>query len=215
MVAPKLLLVSSCCLTRPGLRRGCEMFIDEARWLESVLRGLDLPAGSKLLDIGSSTLDFRTRIQPHIERHVFAPLRARGVLVSHLDARAEPGVDIVADIATLDGVASDFDVAICTSLLEHVVDRADTARNICRVVKPGGVLILTVPRRYPLHRDPIDTGFRPSPTQLQDLVRWSAVIEQSTLTIREASHYRGARWPRRWLWPWQISCLVVRKPAAP
>lgn len=190
------------------------MFIDEARWLEQVLRGLELSAGSKLLDIGSSTLEFRTRVQPHIDQHVFAPLRTRGVQVSHLDARAEPGVDIVADIATLDGVATGFDVAICTSLLEHVVDRAETARNICRVIEPGGVLILTVPLRYPLHRDPIDTGYRPTPAQLRELVPWPGVIEESTLTIREALHYRGKRWHRRWLWPWQISCLVVRKPTA-
>ena len=189
------------------------MFIDEARWLEQVLTGLKLPAGSKLLDIGSSTLEFRTKVQPHVERHVFAPLRAAGVLVSHLDARAEPGVDIVADITTLEGVPTDFDAAICTSLLEHVVDRADTARHICRVVKPGGVLVLTVPRRYPLHNDPIDTGFRPKPEELSDLVRWTDIIERSTLTIRELEHYRGKRWFRRFVRPWQISCLVVRKPA--
>jgi SAM-dependent methyltransferase len=188
------------------------MFIDEARWLEQVLQSLKLLAGSKVLDIGSSTLDFRTRVQPHIDRHVFAPLRAGGVVISHLDARAEPGVDIVADITTLEGVPSDFDAVICTSLLEHVVDRADTAKNICRVVKPGGVLILTVPQRYPLHYDPIDTGYRPKPEQLSELVRWSGVIERRSLTIRETAHYRGKRWPRRWLWPWQISCLVVRKP---
>jgi SAM-dependent methyltransferase len=190
------------------------MFIDESVWLEQVLAGLKLARGAKVLDIGSSTLEFRTVVQPHIERHVFAPLRAQGVDVSHLDARAEPGVDIVADIATLEGVGSDYDVAICTSLLEHVVDRRDTTRNICRVVRPGGVLILTVPSRYPIHLDPIDTGFRPTPAELRELVPWSDVLESSSLTIREPAHYRGKRWLRRYLAPWQISCLVARKPSA-
>lgn len=189
------------------------MFIDEAMWLEQVLAKLELGAGKRVLDIGSSTLEFRTQVQPHIDRHVFAPLRARGVVVSHLDARSEPGVDIVADIATLEGVAADFDVAICTSLLEHVVDRRDTASNICRVVKPGGVLILTVPKRYPLHADPIDTGYRPAPEELRQLIPWSEVLETTMLTIRQPAHYRGWRWPRRYIAPWQISCVIARKPA--
>jgi SAM-dependent methyltransferase len=188
------------------------MFIDESVWLEQVLARLKLAPGSRLLDIGSSTLDFRTVVQPHIDQHVFAPLRAQGVEVSHLDARAEPGVDIVADVATLAGVGSDYDVAICTSLLEHVLDRDHTTHNICRVIKPGGVLILTVPLRYPIHLDPIDTGFRPTPVELRQLVPWTDVIESSSLTIREPAHYQGKRWIRRYLAPWQISCLVARKP---
>jgi SAM-dependent methyltransferase len=188
------------------------MFIDEAVWLEQVLAGLALPRGARVLDIGSSTLEFRTRVQPHIDRHVFAPLRAAGIAISHLDARAEPGVDIVADITTLQGVASDFDVAICTSLLEHVVDREQTALHICRVVKPGGVLILTVPQRYPLHADPIDTGFRPTPEELRRLLPWPDVLALTSLVIRERAHYRGKRWIRRYLAPWKIACVVARKP---
>jgi SAM-dependent methyltransferase len=187
------------------------MFVDEALWLRQVLARLELRSGSKVLDIGSSTLDFRTKVQPHIDEHVFAPLRAMGVAVSHLDARQDSGVDIVADITTLEGVPADFDVVICTSLLEHVVDRAETARNICRVVKPGGTLILTVPRRYPIHRDPIDTGYRPSPEQLSALIAWPEVLEKQVLTIRDAIHYRGLRALRRFLLPWQISCLVATR----
>jgi SAM-dependent methyltransferase len=192
------------------------VFVDEAQWLERALARLNLPVGSRLLDIGSSTLEFRTVVQPHIERHVFAPLRAQGVAVSHLDARNGVGVDIVTDITTLDGVrAEGFDAAICTSLLEHVENREHTVHNICRVLAPGGVLLLTVPLRYPLHFDPIDTGFRPTPEELSELVPWPEVIDRSVLTIRHPSHYKGARLPRRWFAPWQVACLVVRKPTSP
>lgn len=191
------------------------MFVDEAQWLQRVLARLSLPRGSRLLDIGSSTLEFRTVVQPHIERHVFAPLRAQGVAVSHLDAQNAPGVDIVTDITTLDGVpAAGFDAAICTSLLEHVVNREHTVHNICRVLTPCGVLLLTVPLRYPLHFDPIDTGFRPTAEELSALVPWPEVIDCSVLTIRHPSHYKGTRLPRRWIAPWQVACLVVRKPTS-
>ncbi len=190
------------------------MFIDESLWLKRVLGDLKLGAQTRVLDIGSSSSHFRTVVQPHIDANVYAPLRAREVQVSHLDGKAEPGVDIVADVTTLDGVDLEFDVVICTNLLEHVVDLEATLRNILRVVAPSGTLILTVPRRYPIHHDPIDTGFRPTPETLAKLVGWTEVIELHTLTVQHPAHYRGMRWVRRFVLPWQLACLVVKKPSS-
>jgi SAM-dependent methyltransferase len=188
------------------------VFIDESLWLKRVLEGLKLGPSTRVLDIGSSSAHFRQVIQPHIDGNVYAPLRARQVPISHLDGKAEPGVDIVADVSTLDGVDMSFEVVICTNLLEHVVDLNATVRNICRVVAPQGTLILTVPRRYPIHHDPIDTAFRPTPEELAQLVGWPHVIEKHTLTVKDPAHYRGKRFIRRFVLPWQLACLVVQKP---
>ena len=67
------------------------MHVETAAWTRAALAGIDLPAGSRTLDIGSSTLHFRTVEQPHIEREVLAPLRARGARIVHLDAKPAPG----------------------------------------------------------------------------------------------------------------------------
>lgn len=165
-----------------------------------------------VLDVGSSTLEFRTRVQPHIDRNVFEPLRRRGLVITHLDARAEPGVDIVADVATLRGVDGAWDVVLCTNLLEHVVDRAETMRNIKRVVSPAGLLVLTVPKRYPIHHDPIDTGFRPTARELAQLLGWTELLAEQDITIHSRVHYTGSRWFRRFVLPWQIACVLARKP---
>ncbi len=190
------------------------MFIDESLWIRDALERAPLRPGMTVLDVGSSTLEFRTRVQPHIERNVFGPLRSRGLVVTHLDARAEPGVDIVADVATLEGVDGSWDVVICTNLLEHVEDRGETVRNIQRVVKPAGMLVLTVPKRYPIHHDPIDTGFRPSARELRELLGWTDVLVEQDITVQSRAHYAGGRWFRRFLLPWQIACVLARKPAA-
>lgn len=190
------------------------MFVDESIWIREALEGAHLRAGATLLDIGSSTLAFRTQVQPYIDRNVFAPLRAAGVRISHLDARADPGVDIVADVTKLDGVDRTFDVVLCTNLLEHVTDRRDTLDNVRRVVAPRGLLVLTVPLRYPIHPDPIDTGYRPTAAELVALLGWPEVLRQEDLTVRDPEHYRGWRraW-RPWLRPWQIACVLARRPA--
>ncbi|MDI1450703.1 methyltransferase domain-containing protein [Polyangium sp. 6x1] len=189
------------------------MFVDESAWIRDVLAGTEFPKGATVLDIGSSTLHFRTVVQPHLDRNVFAPLRARGLQVLHLDARPEPGVDIVADVTNLKGVERTFDLVLCTNLLEHVTDREATLRHVARVVAPGGLLVLTVPRRYPIHRDPIDTGYRPTAAELVALLGWPEVLRQEVLTIRAPEHYQGwKRALRRIFSPWQIACVLARKP---
>jgi SAM-dependent methyltransferase len=187
------------------------MFVDESIWIRNALDGV-LERGMTLLDIGSSTLFFRTVAQPYVDKNVFSPLRERGVDVLHLDARAEPGVDIVADVTNLKGVDRTFDAALCTSLLEHVTDRTETLGHMKRVVRPGGLLLVTVPQRYPIHPDPIDTGFRPSAAELRALLGWTDVLRTEELTIRDRAHYQGKRWPRRWLSPWKVACVLARKP---
>jgi SAM-dependent methyltransferase len=189
------------------------VFVDESLWIRKALERAPLEAGMTVLDIGSSTYSFRTSVQPHIDCNVFAPLRQRGIVPVHLDARAEPGVDIVADVTTLAGVERRFDVVICANLLEHVIDRDATLESVKRVVAPSGLLLVTVPRRYRLHDDPIDTGFRPSAEALRKIVGWPEVLAQETVIIRAAQHYSGRRWLRRWFWPWQVACLLVRRPS--
>jgi SAM-dependent methyltransferase len=188
------------------------VFVDESLWIRGALERLPLRPGMTVLDIGSSTLAFRTVTQPHIDGNVFEPLRRRGLCPVHLDARAEPGVDIVADVTQLNGVDRCFDIVLCTNLLEHVVDRKATLHNVKRVVAPSGLLVLTVPRRYRLHHDPIDTGYRPSAVALSGLVGWPEVLACEIVTVRAPRHYRSGRQLRRWILPWQIACVLARKP---
>ena len=49
-----------------------------------------------------------------------------------------------------------FDTAICTQVLEHVADPARVLAEIARVLRPGGVLLLTAPMIWPLHEEPFD-----------------------------------------------------------
>jgi SAM-dependent methyltransferase len=190
------------------------LLIEESLWIRRVLARMPLQPGMTALDIGSSTLAFRTVTQPYIDRNVFQPLRERGVRIVHLDARQGSGIDIVADVTTLEGVNTTYDLVLCTNLLEHVVDRGETIKNVERAVSPSGLLVMTVPNRYPLHDDPIDTGFRPSTPELVELIGWPEIIEQDLVTVREKAHYKGRRRLRRFLLPWRIACVLARKPPA-
>ncbi len=141
------------------------MLIQEAVWLGEQVQRLEPHCLSPLLDVGSSTAEVRTVVQPWIEDYLFAPLRRRGIVVKHLDQKADAGVDIVGDLTQPDLVAQlaalQFRAVLCANLLEHVVDPAHVCANLEAIVAAGGYIVVTVPYRFPYHPDPIDNRFRP------------------------------------------------------
>jgi SAM-dependent methyltransferase len=57
-----------------------------------------------------------------------------------------PQATIVADLACADNVPSDaFDCIICTQTLQFVYDVRSAVRTLYRALKPGGVLLVTIP----------------------------------------------------------------------
>ena len=69
----------------------------------------------------------------------------RGFELRTLDVTAETHPDYVgtAEESGLDSEA--FDLVICTQVIEHVDDPWRSVREIARILKPGGSLIVTVP----------------------------------------------------------------------
>lgn len=181
------------------------MFPEEAQWIGTVLDELG-PRSGTVIDLGSSTAEFRRLQQPHIDYFVFRPLRRRGLSIVHVDAKAADGVDVVADLAStasLRGVLSPAEVVIATSLLEHVADRAQLVRHITDLTMTGGLAIVSVPHVYPFHPDPIDTMYRPSLSELEALWRDDfGVLRSATLHVE--------RWGRRLPLPVRIVNRVLR-----
>ena len=74
-----------------------------------------------------------------------------------LDMRPGPNVDIVAQANALPFLNGIFDVVTCLEMLEHDRDMFGSIREMKRVLKPGGALVLTVPGiGFPKHDYPSD-----------------------------------------------------------
>lgn len=145
---------------------------EEARWIGQAIAELDL-ADRTVVNVGSSTGRFRERTQPHIEREIFAPLRARGARVIHCDMKAAEGVDLVGDLLDPEFnrtvAALEPALVLANNLFEHVRDRAVLAASLAALPAPGGRLLISVPYAYPYHADPIDTLYRPTPDEIAEL----------------------------------------------
>jgi hypothetical protein len=140
--------------------------IAEAIWVRKALDTVPAEQLSPLLNIGSSTKEFRTRDQPWITSELLGPLAARGVKVVNVDVKSGPGIDVSANLLEDEGFARLLALSpralLCTNLLEHVRDAQAFARRCVDLLPPGAVIVVTGPRSYPYHRDPIDTMFRPT-----------------------------------------------------
>ncbi len=208
------------------------MFIEESLWVKAILSNLELLAGSAILDVGSSTTQFRQLEQPHIDNNVFYPLRQRGCQIYYMDSKQGDGVDIVCDIVNpnidpLKYIGRRFDLVICSNLLEHVLNVNRVARITSDLVKTNGYLLVTVPRLYRKHPDPIDTMFRPTIGELEKLFHSNepAFVTKAAkiITINHRIYYPAhlSRFPLwgyrdllRYLLPWtrwKISCLLLLK----
>ena len=177
------------------------MFKAEARWLYKQIAALPVEQVSPVLNIGSSTRAFREVEQPWTSQELFAPLRASGVRVIHLDFREGDGIDVRADIL------DDADVPrlkalgaksiLCCNLLEHVADPKRLAARCLEIVQPGGLVFVTVPYSYPHHRDPIDTMYRPAPEELAKLFAPARMLRGEILDVGES--YRDQVKRRPWI----------------
>jgi SAM-dependent methyltransferase len=171
----------------------------EAEWIFAELMARGVENVSPVANVGSSTLEFRTKKKPHIEERLFRPLREAGCKIVNIDLRKDEGVDLVGDLTDPAFVASlkqmGFKSVICANVLEHLADRGPLVSALSDIVSVGGVLVVTVPYSYPYHPDPIDTLYRPSPGDLAGAFSKLKIVKGDVLsdgTWREEVFSGGA-----------------------
>jgi SAM-dependent methyltransferase len=220
------------------------MYIENAAWARDVLAGLRLREGARALDIGSSTLHYRTVEQPHVQREVMAPLLARGVRITHLDAKESEGVDVVQDLDAATPKLAErlgtFDLVLCIGLLGYVKDRANTLDVVASLVGEGGWLVSTTPESYRRTLDPYDNMWRPTPRELaaEYELRGLRTVRAESVRIDDRRYYRGFMSRPSWVpvrerfwfplplgsdllrrrvprWRWRESCVLAQRVGSP
>lgn len=118
------------------------------RWIAS--QAAELPAGSRVLDVGAGSCPYRP-----LFAHCDYRSQDFGNLASEqLRHGAYGQIDYVCDARTIPVADGSFDAVLCTEMLEHVPDPQSVVREIGRILKPGGRLILTAPLGSGIHQEP-------------------------------------------------------------
>lgn len=99
----------------------------------------------KLLDAGAGKLSYRHLVQPLCDEY-----KSMDFQDTH------PELDYQADIQNMPLDNETFDTVLSAEVLEHVPDPEKALREIFRVLKPGGKLVITIPHLMYLHNEPND-----------------------------------------------------------
>ena len=103
-----------------------------------------------------------------------------------LDVVDTPIVDIACDASNMPIDDGSYDLVLCTEVLEHCEDPQAIVNECRRVLKPGGMLIVTVPAIFPQHGYPAD-NWRFMPDGLRHLMRgFSNVAVIGELDVAES-----------------------------
>ncbi|MBN2438789.1 MAG: methyltransferase domain-containing protein [Deltaproteobacteria bacterium] len=180
-------------------------------------RQIQLRAGMRILDAGCGS-----------GRHLCEPFKTPGVDVAGVDlnrddlcktkgylslmGKKQKGRWLVAqaDLTKLPFTGGSFDVVICSEVLEHIEDNRTAVAELVRVLKPGGDLVVTVPRFWPericwaisgaYHREP---GGHIRIYRKRELMN---ILEAAGMRCRRIRYRHGLHAPYWWL-----RCLVGHK----
>jgi hypothetical protein len=147
------------------------MLIKEAKKINEYIETFLGDKKGIAINIGSSTAEFTDVLQPYIRKHVINPL-SKNFKVLNLDIKNQGGVDLVADFTTPDGQRAisnlNGNLYLISNLLEHIPDYEVGVKSITQLLKKDDFLILSGPKSFPYHPDPIDNMFRPTLKELRD-----------------------------------------------
>lgn len=113
--------------------------------LEEVLRVYDLGI---LLDIGCGAKPYKSMLEGVCDQHIGLDYPHSLHVTNDLDILA-----LAQDICLAD---NSIDTILCTFVLEHLEFPQESINEFYRVVKPGGILILSAPLFWHLHEEPRD-----------------------------------------------------------
>ena len=159
------------------------MRYQEARVVGSLL---DRISPDTCINLGSGNISQLRLKKPWIEQFIFVPLQSRGVNIIHTDLVISDGVDLKIDLSSEEDLrkleqTGNSRVFLLCNVLEHVPSalRAVIINSVTSIMTQLDYLIVTVPFRYPYHADPIDTGYRPSATELSRVIGLNVTYAQT------------------------------------
>lgn len=93
-------------------------------------------------------------------------------------------IDVVKDDIVASRLPSEsFDLALCTEVIEHISDSSSAIRNIYRILKPGGVLILSTPQRYSTMEIACKVAFMPGVIDLVRKIYREPILETGHINL--------------------------------
>jgi SAM-dependent methyltransferase len=136
------------------------------RWSRAIgndfLDWLAPPAGARWLDVGCGTGAFSQLVLDRCSPKSVAGIDPAPAQIEHARSQSPDGEFRVADAMALPFAGGEFDIVASALVINFIPDRAKALAEMCRVLRPGGVVAGYVWHRAPTANDapfaPIERG---------------------------------------------------------
>lgn len=129
-----------------------------------------------LLDVGCGSKPYES-LFPHVDSYT-----GMDIEISGHDHRSS-NIDVFYDGKTFPFEADAFDTVVSFETMEHVFDLDRMLGEIARVLKPEGVLIISIPFAWPEHEEPFDFARYTSFGLTHELERKGFRVEKMTKSV--------------------------------
>jgi SAM-dependent methyltransferase len=116
------------------------------RSLFADLEKVSVRARGRMLDLGCGNKPYEKMFAGRVSEHVGCDIVQSN----------EQRVDVICPATEIPLDSGSFDTVLCTQVVEHVADHYAVMNEAFRLLKGGGVLILSAPMYWPLHEEPYD-----------------------------------------------------------
>jgi ubiquinone/menaquinone biosynthesis C-methylase UbiE len=186
--------------------------LNRQAWLKKTLSAL--PVGSRILDAGAGELKNRQycgHLQ-YVSQDFCQYKGEQGAPAEGLQCKSwdTSRIDLVSDITAIPAPDASFDAILCSEVLEHVPEPTHALDEFKRLLKPGGVLIITAPFCSLVHMAPYHycSGFSKywyehhltlRGFEIKEITAngdWYALLRQEITRLGGLERSRG-----NWIWP--------------
>ena len=114
-------------------------------WLKKALK--QIPGGSRILDAGAGEQKYkRFCIHLNYVSQDFGQYNGQGNGAGlQTESWDQSKLDIISDITSIPEPDASFDAVMCIEVFEHIPEPVKAVKEFSRLLKPGGILILTAP----------------------------------------------------------------------
>lgn len=156
------------------------------RFIEAGLRA-HVRAGQVVVDVGCGDQPWRDLVETLGAHYIGADVEQ--------NTGGSVMIRCLADALPLAG--GTVDVALCTEVLEHLPEPDRALAELRRVLRPGGLAVVTTPFLYPLHEEPWDFQ-RLTRYQLERSAREAGLVTERLETAGNEIEVIATLWDRLW-----------------
>ena len=148
------------------------MLVEESFWIAEKIKAILPQEPFPVVNLGSSTLEYRTKSQPFIQKNIFDLFQKEKEQVIHVDLKNAEGIDLAGDLFDPKFRQKLKDlrpkVILCNNLLMYLdfKTRKELAKILQQILGENGWLIITNSHVFPPAHDPKDYFYRATPKKI-------------------------------------------------